>query len=394
MFRFPEPLAVGGEEHDDEVMKSKIDDTITTKARNHKSVIAAGCERILLANNRTRSRGNSVATSPAHSFGVLSPTNSSTGKSFSFLLSPANASSSYEIEKKQSIVMETDSPSQKENKGDETNYEDPAPPLPSSSSLPSHHDTTKAVRSSDIQVESARPSLDASENSKDFADRLTLWLNAKLAHNSSIKSTTVQKGVKAGMEKLSTISDDSLVVQCRDDNEEVGSANCPNDEDDDDERHQPSPEHAKELEVVSESIAVEYDVDEIQMLLEVDANNEADDESLLPDVREGPPTCPMSPNSIDIRQTARMLLILPPSQLRVESEVESTSITEEYEIVDEVDGNGNDCGSVSTSKSMASRTRSVLSDRGQNEKHGKSSYYWYISHFVYHILCLTLDICR
>lgn len=375
MFRFPEHLTVGGEEHDDEVMKSKIDDTITIKARNHKSVIAAGCERILLANNRTRSRGNSVASSPAHSFGVLSPTNSSTGKSFSFLLSPANASSSYEIERKQSIVMETDSPSQKENKGDETNNEDPAPPLPSSSSLPSHHDTTKSVRSSDIQVESTRPRLDASENSKDFADRLTLWLNAKLAQNLSIEATTVHKEVKAGMERLSTISDDSLVVQCRDDNEEVSSANSPDDDDDDGERHQPSPEHAKELEVVNDSIAVEYDVDEIQMLLEVDANNEADDESLLPDVTEGPPTCPMSPNSIDIRQTARMLLILPPSQLRVESEVESTSITEEYEIVDEVDGNGNDCGSVSTSKSMASRTTSVLSYRGQNEKHGKSSYY-------------------
>lgn len=373
MFRFPEPLAVGGEEHDHEVMKSKIDDTITIKARNHKSVIAAGCERILLANNRTRSRSNSVASSPAHSFGVLSPTNSSTGKSFSFLLSPANASSSYEIEKKQSIVMETDSPSQKENKGDETNNEDPAPPIPSSSPLPYHYDTTKAVRSSDNQVESGRPRLDASENSKDFADRLTLWLNAKLAHNSSIKATTVHKDVKAGMERLLTISDNSWVVQCRDDNEEVSYANSPDDEEDD-ERHQPSPEHAKELEVVNDSMAVEYDVDEIQMLLEVDVNK-ADDESLVPDVREGPPTCPMSPNSIDIRQMARMLLILPPSQLRVESEVESTSITEKCEIVDEVDGNGNDCGSVSTSKSTASRTTSVLSDRSQNEKHGKSSYY-------------------
>jgi len=380
MFRFPEPLAVGVEEHDHEVMKSKIDDTITMKARNHKSVIAAGCERILLANNRTRSRSNSAASSPAHSFGVLSPTNSSTGKSFSFFLSPtAKESSSYEIEKKQSIVMETDS-SQKENKGDETTNVDPAPPpSSSSSSLPSHHhDTTKAVRSTNVlQVDNARPRLDASENSKDFADRLTLWLNAKLAHNSSIKV----------MERLSTISDDSLVVQCRDDNEDVNSENFPDNNNDDDERQQPSPEHAMELEyasqemgceVVNDSIAVEYDVDEIQMLLEVDTNNEADDESLVPeDVREGPPTCPMSPNSIDIRQTARMLLILPPSQLRVESDVESTSITEEekYEIMNEVDGQGNDCGSVSTSKSVASRTTSVLSDRSQNEKHGKSSYY-------------------
>ena len=224
-YTFLEPRTVGSQAVDGSIEVEA--DTITTKARHHKSLIAAKCEQILLADdkirmtetvNRLRVRSKDGTTTV-----VFKPHVASTDENFEAALSFLGSESSVvekeaidtidaiEVSSEDAIhhtVATTDNNPQLANNdkcgAPHVNISEP------SRRIDEYEDAREYATVNDFSEPPGR--IDEYKDSREYSTHLTKWLDSKLADIDKIGESS-DKGESFNEEKLFSL------LECREDNE-------------------------------------------------------------------------------------------------------------------------------------------------------------------------------